>query len=141
MSPCFDHIGLLTADLDRSVAFYRDVMGFEFVSRRARKDGNEQAVFRVGEGLVILRAEGRSVDKGCGPASGMHHLALCLEPKEYDAVIEACRRAGVEVARQTLNKGARGIGLATYFRDPDGNSLEIKKYSGLPEKVGAEGGS
>ena len=135
MSPCFDHIGLLTAELDRSVAFYRDVLGFEFVSRRSGKGGNEQAVFRVGDGLVILRAEGRSVAKGRNSASGMHHLAFCLEPKEYDAVIEACQRGGVEVTRQALNKGARGIGLAAYFRDPDGNHLEIKKYSELPEKT------
>ncbi|MFT5367815.1 MAG: extradiol dioxygenase family protein [Candidatus Latescibacterota bacterium] len=27
-----------------------------------------------------------------------------------------------------MNKGAQGEGLATYFRDPDGNELEIKKY-------------
>jgi catechol-2,3-dioxygenase len=28
-----------------------------------------------------------------------------------------------------MNKGAFGDGLATYFSDPDGNALEIKKYS------------
>jgi hypothetical protein len=28
-----------------------------------------------------------------------------------------------------MNKGARGEGLATYFCDPDGNELEIKKYA------------
>ncbi len=136
MSAVYDHIGLATQDLDRSIAFYRDVMGFEFSTRRRLRDGREQAAFLLGECTFILfRApHGRYVEKVRRPRSGVHHLAFALEPKEYDAVIEGCKAGGVKIMRQALNRGARGLGLATYFYDPDGNDIEIKKYEELPEK-------
>ncbi|MFQ5911868.1 MAG: VOC family protein [Nitrospinota bacterium] len=134
MAPSFDHIGLATPDLDRSVAFYRDVMGFELISRRPMNDG-ARAVFRVGEGLLVLfhRPHAGYVEKVRKPRSGVHHLAFWFEPKEYEGIIERCKANGVEIMMQELNQGAKGTGLATYFYDPDGNDIEIKKYEDLPE--------
>ena len=135
MSPTFDHIGLATPDLERSIAFYRDVMGFEFSSRKRLSDGREQAVFLIGEGILVLfhSPSGNYVEKARHVRSGMHHLAFALEPEEYDGVIERCETDGVAIMRQAIISGARGEGLATYFYDPDGNDIEIKKYDGIPE--------
>jgi catechol 2,3-dioxygenase-like lactoylglutathione lyase family enzyme len=136
MSPTFDHVGLATLDLEQSIAFYRDVMGFDFSSRKRLSDGREQAVFLIGEGILVLfqSPSGNYVEKARHVRSGMHHLAFALEPEAYDGVIERCETAGVALMRQAINSGARGKGLATYFYDPDGNDIEIKKYDGIPEE-------
>ncbi len=135
MSPTFDHVGLATLDLEQSIAFYRNVMGFEFSSQKSLSDGREQAVFLIGEGILVLfqNPSRNYVEKARNERSGMHHLAFDLEPEEYDGVIERCETAGVAIMRQAINSGARGKGLATYFYDPDGNDIEIKKYDGIPE--------
>lgn len=128
---CFyDHVALASTDLDRSVAFYRDVMGFELSSRRLLKDNREQAVFHVGEGVLVIfsHEDGRYAEKVRKPRSGVHHLAFGMDAPDYDAVVERCRAGGVEIRRQEINRGAKGKGYATYFYDPDGNEIEIKKY-------------
>lgn len=124
MSICFDHVSLRVTALDRSVAFYRGVMGLELVSARE----NAQAVFRVGEALLVLfcRPEYRPVDDSV--KSGTDHIAFCLDGESYDGMLERMKAGGLALRGPTMNKGARGEGLATYFRDPDGNELEIKKY-------------
>ena len=137
MSPDFDHVGLATPDLERSIAFYRDVMGFEFSSRRRLGDGREQAAFQIGERILVLfhGPDGHYIEKPRQPRSGMHHLAFALEPGEYDSLLERCKTAGVRIMYQSVNQGAKGTGLATYFYDPDGNDIEIKKYEGFPDDL------
>lgn len=131
----FDHVALATTDLERSAAFYRDVMGFELSSRSRLEDDREQAVFHVGEGVLVLfyHADGRYVEKVRRPRSGVHHLAFGMDAARYDAVIRRCRASGVEIRRQDVNAGAKGEGYATYFYDPDGNEVEIKKYEKDPD--------
>ena len=133
MSLELDHVGLATPDLERSIAFYRDVLGFQFSSRRRLGDGREQAVFRIGKSLLVLfdGPAGHYIEKARTPRSGMHHLAFALESREYDSLLERCKTAGVRIMFQSVNQGARGMGLATYFYDPDGNDIEIKKYEGF----------
>lgn len=125
MAVAFDHVSLRVTDLDRSVAFYRDVVGLESVSRR--EDGS-QAVFRVGDALLVLfcRPGYRPVDPEA--KSGTDHIAFCLDPAPYDVLLDRLNAQGRVLRGPTRNQGAHGEGLATYFRDPDGNELEIKKY-------------
>ncbi len=131
----YDHVAFATKDLDRSLAFYRDVMGFEFSSRRHLKDGREQAVFHVGEGILVLfhHTDDRYVEKVRKPRSGVHHLAFGMDAAAYDAVVDRCKASEVEIRRQEVNSGAKGEGCATYFYDPDGNEIEIKKYEDAPD--------
>ena len=122
---CDDHVSLRVTDLDRSVAVYGEVLGLDLVSRR---ENGSQAVFQVGEGLLVLfcRPEYRPVSPIW--KTGTDHVAFCLDGETYDAVLGRLQEGDLVSRGPTLNKGARGEGLATYFYDPDGNELEIKKY-------------
>ena len=42
--------------------------------------------------------------------------------------MKRCEEQDVRIERAAINSGAKGKGLATYFYDPDGNEIEIKKY-------------
>lgn len=124
----YDHVAFAVTDLERSIAFYQDVMGFEGGKRRFLKDGREQATFHVGEGILVLFQLPRYTPVRRSPRSGLHHLAFGLDPKDYDAIVKRCKERGVRIERAERNSGAKGMGLATYFYDPDGNEIEIKKY-------------
>jgi len=125
MEICYDHVSLRVTELEQSVSFYRDVMGLELVSRR---EDDSQAVFQIGEALLVLfcRAEYRPVNPIW--KTGTDHVAFCLDEGSYVALLERLKERDAVLRGPTVNKGARGDGLATYFLDPDGNELEIKKY-------------
>ena len=66
-------------------------------------------------------------------SSWPRHLAFCLSPDHYEAVLKRCRSGGIEILREAFNSGARGQGHAACFLDPDGNHIEIKRYGGAGE--------
>ena len=131
----YDHVALASTDPDRSVAFYRDVMGFQLSSRKLLDDGREQAVFHIGDGILVVfhHEDNRYVGKIKKPRSGMHHLAFGMNAPEFDAILDRCKAGGVTVRRLEYNSGAKGLGFAAYFYDPDGNEIEIKKYEPDPD--------
>ena len=153
-----EHVALRVTDLGRSVAFYRDVMGFKPVGRRPIAGGKiDQVVFRVGEDVLVLfyspdfekadedlRHDSRQISDflagrgGRKWRGGMDHIAFSLDEAEYNAVIERAKRHGVHIHRQEKNLGAFGVGYATYFYDPDNIEVEIKRYDDPPEQPGPE---
>ncbi len=157
MKRMIEHVALRVTDLDRSIEFYRGVMGLKPVSRRMIGGGAiEQVVFRVGEDVLVLfhskeagaaapDAEDRSVSEnlrkkaGQKWTGGMDHLAFCLDEEEYNAVLERLGEHGYKVHRgEERNLGAFGVGYATYFYDPDHIEVEIKRYDDPPEMPGDE---
>lgn len=121
------HVHLRVADLDRSLAFYQGVLGFELTQRL----GNSAAFLSAGGyhhhiGLNTWESLG-----GQPPApgtTGLYHLAV-LYPTRSE-LADALRRllaAGVPL------EGAadHGVSEALYLRDPDGNGVEL--YRDLPE--------
>ena len=83
--------------------------------------------------MVLIRCDEGMTEADRRRRSGMHHLAFCLSPDHYEAVLERCRSGGIEILREAFNSGARGQGHAAYFLDPDGNHIEIKHYGGAGE--------
>ena len=115
------HIHLRVADLDRAIAFYRDVMGFEV----QQLYGDKAAFLSAGGyhhhiGLNTWESAGGNPP----PAghTGLYHVAF-LYP-DRPALAEALR--SVLDAGVTLDGAAdHGVSEALYFRDPDGNGIEI----------------
>jgi catechol 2,3-dioxygenase-like lactoylglutathione lyase family enzyme len=157
MKTMIEHVALRVTDLERSISFYRRVMGFKPVSRRMIGDGAiEQVVFRVGEDVLVLfhSKKGDIVKDGDKPlvvsenlgkkadqrwTGGMDHVAFSFDEPEYEAILRRVVSNGYEVHRgPERNLGAFGIGYASYFYDPDHIEIEIKRYDDPPEQPGDE---
>jgi catechol 2,3-dioxygenase len=115
------HVHLKVADLDRALAFYRDVLGFEVMQRI----GDSAAFLSAGGyhhhiGLNTWESAG-----GAPPApgtTGLHHLAI-LYP-DRPTLADALRR--VSAAGLPLEGASdHGVSEALYLRDPDGNGVEL----------------
>ncbi len=115
------HVHLKVAELERALAFYRDVLGFAVTQRYGR-----QAVFlSVGGyhhhlGLNTWESAGGSPPPA--GTTGLYHVAF-LYPTRAE-LADAGRR--VAQAGLTLDGAAdHGVSEALYLRDPDGNGVEL----------------
>lgn len=139
------HVVLMVADLERSLRFYTQVLGF--------KVSDVYPPTMVPGGMVFLRFNtdhhgvalvGRSKPQGSGGGEGavagprdMHHMAF--EVATLDEVL--CARDHLErhgVAIDFEGRRRAGAQIAVEFRDPDGHRLEI--YWGL-DRVAWDGPS
>ena len=114
----FAHFSLPVSDMDRSIAFYSDVIGLPLLSRTP-----ELAFFRSGKDHVIL-AHVAAVP-ALPDGHNVHH-AFIVESSDFDASIEFLESKGVAIIAQDARpQGAVFAGRSAYFNDPDGNMLEI----------------
>ncbi|MFD9910921.1 VOC family protein [Streptomyces sp. NPDC059063] len=129
-APRTGHIGLNVTDLDRSLAFYRDVIGFDVIGEG--KEEGRRFAFLGRDGTLVLtlwqQAQG-AYDSG---RAGLHHLAFEVDSvdrvREYERELRAY---GVEFAYEGVvphGEGAASGGI--FFHDPDGTRLEIYAQSG-----------
>jgi glyoxylase I family protein len=118
------HIALKSPSYEKTKAFYTQVMGFPLVGQIPGKD----IVFIDIGGTTI---ELVSTDAGCHerPASGFVHLAF--EVDDVDATYRDLVSKGVEFFIEPKSVG--DIRLA-FFRDPDGNELELFQSPSLSWK-------
>jgi glyoxylase I family protein len=127
-----DHVVLRVSDVERSLAFYCDVLGCR---EERRSDALGLIQLRAGRNLIDLV----DVDSPLGRAGGeppgntgrnVDHVALRIEPFDPDALAAHLEAHGVEPGDVVQRYGAEGNGPSMYVRDPDGNVVELK---GSPE--------
>jgi catechol 2,3-dioxygenase len=117
------HVNLRVADLDRAIAFYCDTLGLTVARHRP---GSPLAFLSCGSGLAFDLALDVSTSRGGTPPSpeqtGLDHVAfLCPDRAAFVRAVKRIVAAGVRI------EDARDHGFteSVYFRDPDGNGLEI----------------
>src|SRR5436190_6799178 len=122
------HVHLKVADLDRALAFYCGVLGFELIQRY----GSGAAFISAGGyhhhiGLNTWESEGGSPPPP--GTTGLYHVAIRYPTRA--ALADALRRlnaAGIPLEGATDH----GVSEALYLRDPDSNGLEL--YRDRPEE-------
>ena len=138
------HIGLTVADIERSIKFYRDLMGMELIGRRpsvksdyvARQTGYKDvelnvASFRVGPNSPQTLEVVQYMTNKCEPSNqatnrpGNSHLCMLVD--DLRASYEDLAAKGVRFKSEPveITAGPNAGGLAIYLSDPDGYTLEL----------------
>ena len=115
------HVHLKVADLDRSLAFYRDVLGFELTQRF----GSQAAFLSAGgyhHHLGLNTWESRGGPPPPPGSTGLYHVAIVYPTRALLA--DALRR--LQKAEVPIEGASdHGVSEAIYLRDPDGNGVEL----------------
>ena len=120
-----DHIVITAFDLERTIDFYTRVMGMEAITfaggRRALAFGRQK---------INLHQSGREFEpKALRPTPGSMDLCFITETPLED-VAAHLKAHGVAIAEGPVPKtGALGPMISVYFRDPDGNLIEVSNYA------------
>jgi catechol 2,3-dioxygenase-like lactoylglutathione lyase family enzyme len=119
-----DHLVLTVTDLDRTVAFYRDVLGMEHVTFA---DG--RSALHFGASKFNLHMAGHEFEpKALRPGPGTADLCLIVEGP-LERVIEELLAHHVNIEEGPVSRtGAHGPIRSVYLRDPDGNLIELSVY-------------
>lgn len=115
----FDHVSLVVADTQRSLAFYKQIFGLEPLLSRPDLsfDG---AWLDIGGGQQIHLLEVPSVDPVEGrPEHGGRDRHIALRVGDLGALITRLEQNGVVFTRSASGRDA------VFFRDPDGNTFEV----------------
>ena len=136
-----DHTGITVSDVERSLAFWRDVLGFELSHRAHQKGELAEQITGVpcAEILIaVVKAPGHKIEllEYRAPADRKHvdarpcdvgsvHIALVVD--ELDTVLERIAASGWQAAGkpQTLTLGPNAGKRVIYVRDPDGTTIEL----------------
>ena len=106
-----NHLTLAVTDLDRSIAFYCNLLGF-----RLRARGRNFAYLDAGALWLCLSPD---VETRTVPHPDYTHVALSVAAEDFEALADRIRAA------TTIWKDNRSEGASLYFLDPDGHKLEL----------------
>ncbi|MGW5446136.1 VOC family protein [Streptomyces asiaticus] len=145
------HVGISVSDLDRAVAFYRELTGKEPIvageTMNSRVFGHSQglsdanlryATFNIDNiGIDVIEFQDPAGERTNGAANRPGSMHLCFEVDDFDAVFSRMKDAGYDFlgpdytfqAGEVTPDAALGTRVA-YFNDPDGTNLEIIEPQG-----------
>jgi catechol 2,3-dioxygenase len=114
------HVHLKVSDLERAIAFYRDVLGFEL-----QQQMGDQAAFLSAGGyhhhIGLNTWESKGGSRPPRATTGLFHFAIRLPDRPALArTLKRVLDAGIPIGASD-----HGVSEAIYFEDPDGNGIEI----------------
>lgn len=133
-----DHTNWRVKDLERSLRFYRDVLGLKPFGVDEYHRGERPIVsLRVTSTFILHLRPDPSFEPG--PTGGYDHLALVVQT-DAETLARHLEDRDVEVEQRLEGVvGAQGEGEALYVRDPDGYLIELKLYGSLQPQSNEEG--
>ncbi len=123
----FHHITLVASDARRTAAFYRQVLGLTLVKETVNFDEPDTAHLYFGDatgapGTLVTFFEWPQAPRGRYGVGGVHHLAFSTPT--YETLLQWKRRLQ-DLRIPVSGPMPRGYFTSLYFRDPDGQVLEI----------------
>jgi catechol 2,3-dioxygenase-like lactoylglutathione lyase family enzyme len=115
------HLALLCSDVERTIRFYQELLGFPLVELFENRDyeGSTHLFFDLGHDNTLAFFDFPGL--GLGPYTevlgGFHHLAISVERARWDAARARLEEAGVPTQVESE--------VSLYFSDPDGARLEL----------------
>lgn len=139
------HVGICVSDIDRSLRFYRDLLGFTYRSElRVQGEPTDtllrlrgvdlQAIYleRDGTRIELLHYVSPGASGDTGPramnARGLTHLSLRVD--SVSATLATLRAGGVRVLDETLIDIPDFGAAAVFIADPDGTLIELVQAPG-----------
>jgi catechol 2,3-dioxygenase-like lactoylglutathione lyase family enzyme len=115
------HTALISSDVERTIGFYQDLLGFPLTELIENRDypGSSHFFFDVGNGNAVAFFDLPGLDLGpyAEVLGGLHHLALSVEPERWAAIKDNLDEAGVQYLLES--------GTSIYLADPDGARIEL----------------
>jgi catechol 2,3-dioxygenase-like lactoylglutathione lyase family enzyme len=115
------HTALISSDVETTVRFYQDVLGFPLTELIENRDyaGSSHFFFDIGNGNLLAFFDFPGLDVGpyAEVLGGLHHMAISVEPSRWEELVRRLTEAGVEHEVHS--------GVSVYFRDPDGARIEL----------------
>lgn len=115
------HVALLCADVEQTIRFYQDLLGFPLTDLFENRDyaGSTHFFFDIGNGNALAFFDLPGLDLGpyAEVLGGLHHLAISMTRSAWETARSRLAAAGVPTEVVS--------GSSMYFRDPDGTRLEL----------------
>jgi catechol 2,3-dioxygenase-like lactoylglutathione lyase family enzyme len=115
------HTALISSDVERTVRFYQDVLGFPLTELIENRDyaGSSHFFFDIGNGNLLAFFDFPGLDVGpyAEVLGGLHHMAISVDPELWEQLVRRLTEAGVPHEVHS--------GVSVYFRDPDGARIEL----------------
>jgi catechol 2,3-dioxygenase-like lactoylglutathione lyase family enzyme len=115
------HTALISSDVERTVRFYQDVLGFPLSELIENRDypGSTHFFFDIGNGNLLAFFDFPGLDVGpyAEVLGGLHHMAISVEPSLWEELVGRLTEARVEHEVHS--------DVSVYFRDPDGARIEL----------------
>jgi glyoxalase family protein len=128
------HLTFVGSNREAVIAFYQGILGMRMVLDQPNLDvpGEEHLYFDPGDGRLLTYFVRPTRENDQAPNAeeigNLHHMALTVSRAVYTQVVERLRDLGIE------NTGPidRGFMDSIYFRDPNGQRLELACYKFVP---------
>ena len=115
------HVALLSTDVERTIGFYQDVLGFPLTELFENRDyqGSTHFFFDIGNGNALAFFDFPGLDLGpyAEVLGGLHHLAISIDRQGWERARDALAASGVECHFEADS--------SMYFFGPDGERLEL----------------
>ena len=115
------HTALVSSDVERTIGFYQDLLGFPLTELIENRDypGSSHFFFDIGNRNLLAFFDFPGLDVGpyAEVLGGLHHMAISVEPSRWEEIVQRLEAAGVEHVIHS--------GVSVYFTDPDGARMEL----------------
>jgi catechol 2,3-dioxygenase-like lactoylglutathione lyase family enzyme len=117
-----DHVGINVADVERSIRWYRDVLGLRRVHEEAW--GDFPAVLEAnGSGVALFPRDAAPATPAVRADDDMSHVGFRTTRRGLEQAKAEVRALGID-----HHVGDYGVAWSVYFDDPDGHQIEITTY-------------